>query len=116
LLAKDALPELEVQVIQAPVFHGYAASVLVELERAVTAKEVEAALEEEPFEVASVEPPSNLSATGQQKVMVRVNSDGKKASTRTWLWIAVDNLKLAAMNAISCAVELSRLRPSGNVQ
>ena len=35
---------------------------------------------------------------------------------RFWLWLAADNLKLAALNAIACATELRRLRPSGKVQ
>jgi aspartate-semialdehyde dehydrogenase len=30
--------------------------------------------------------------------------------------LAADNLKLAALNAIACATELRRLRPSGKVQ
>ena len=47
--------------------------------------------------------------------MVRVSEDsaGEKRGTRFWLWLAADNLKLAALNAIACATELRRLRPSG---
>ncbi len=115
-LSQGALPELAVQMVQAPVFHGYAASVLVELEKASSVKQVESALAGDVIEIADgeAEPPSNLSATGQEKIMVRVSGDGD--ATRFWLWVAVDNLKLTAVNAISCALELSRLRPSGKVQ
>ena len=117
-LSHGALPELTLQMVQAPVFHGYTASVLVELEKAATVEEVAGALAGEPIEVMDVESevPSNLSATGQRKVLVRVNRDGEESSTRFWLWVAADNLNLAAVNAISCALELSRLRPSGKVQ
>jgi aspartate-semialdehyde dehydrogenase len=114
-LGQGRLPELEVQLVQAPVFHGYAASVMVELERPVTASDVEAALVSDAIEIGGEEPPSNLSATGIQKVLLRVNAEVAE-TTRVWLWMAVDNLKLTAVNAISCAVELSRLRPSGKVQ
>ncbi|MCU1312970.1 MAG: hypothetical protein JWM54_727, partial [Acidobacteriaceae bacterium] len=31
-------------------------------------------------------------------------------------WAAADNLKLAATNAVACALEMRRLRPQGHVQ
>jgi len=33
-----------------------------------------------------------------------------------WFWLATDNLKLVALNAMACAGELRRLRPQGKVQ
>jgi len=68
------------------------------------------------------EPPTNLSVAGQANIQVRVRPEppsstpGTGRSTRYWLWIAADNLKLAALNAIACAAELARLRPQGKVQ
>jgi aspartate-semialdehyde dehydrogenase len=64
------------------------------------------------------DPPSNLSAAGQEKILVRVrrDSDSGREGTRFWIWMAADNLNLAAQNAIACAAELRRLRPSGKVQ
>ena len=63
------------------------------------------------------DPPSNLSAAGQEDIMVRVTEDvGGDGVARFWLWLAADNLKLAALNAIACAGELRRLRPQGKVQ
>jgi aspartate-semialdehyde dehydrogenase len=118
VLSDGELPEMALQVVQAPVFHGYTASVLVELGVAVTVEEVEAALAGETVDVVTFDsdPPSNVSAAGQQNVMVRVSADVEGASTRFWLWLAADNLKLAAVNAIACAQELRRLRPLGKVQ
>ena len=117
---KASLPRLELELVQAPVFHGYTASVLVEIADATSAEEVERALTGEGIDVVSEDsdPPSNLSAAGQEDVMVRVRSaSGAGAqSARFWLWLAADNLKLAALNAISCANELKRLRPRGKVQ
>ncbi len=118
----DGVPALEAQVVHGPVFHGYVASVLVELQSEVRADAVEAALEGEGIDVVSEEsdPPSNLSAAGQEDIMVLVRSargDGDVApSRRFWLWLAADNLKLGALNAIACANELRRLRPRGSVQ
>jgi aspartate-semialdehyde dehydrogenase len=49
-------------------------------------------------------------------IRARKGFDGDGAGTRFWLWMAADNLKLAAVHAIACAGELGRLRPSGKVQ
>ena len=73
-LSGGHLPALALQMVQAPVFHGYVTSVLVELGRAATVEEVEAALAGDHIDVVSGEsdPPSNLSAAGQEDIMVRV--------------------------------------------
>jgi aspartate-semialdehyde dehydrogenase len=119
-LSDGQLPALALQMVQAPVFHGYVMSLLVELGEAVTVNQVEAVLAGDHIDVVSGEsdPPSNLSAAGQEDIMVRVRKDsgeeGKGA--RFWIWLAADNLKLAALNAIACAIELRRLRPLGKVQ
>lgn len=113
------LPPLALQVVQAPVFHGYTMSVLVEIAQPATVEQIEAALVGEHVDIVSNEsdPPSNLSAAGQEDIMVRVSEDvGSDGVSRFWLWMAADNLKLAALNAIACAGELRRLRPLGKVQ
>jgi aspartate-semialdehyde dehydrogenase len=113
------LPPLALQVVQAPVFHGYTVSMLVEAGQSATTEQIEAALVGEHVDVISGEsdPPSNLSAAGQEDIMVRVSEDiGSDGVSRFWLWLAADNLKLAALNAIACAGELRRLRPLGKVQ
>jgi aspartate-semialdehyde dehydrogenase len=119
-LSDGRLPVLALQIVQAPVFHGYVLSMLVELGKAATVNEVEAALAGDPIDLVGGEsdPPSNLSAAGQEDIMVRVRKDsgeGEKG-TRFWIWLAADNLKLMALNAIACATELRRLRPLGKVQ
>lgn len=114
------LPELSLQVVQAPVFHGYVASVFLETAVPVSVEQLEASLAGDYVDVVSSEfdPPSNLSAAGQEDVMVLVRAAGAraKAGTGFWLWLAADNLKLRALNGIACASELRRLRPQGKVQ
>jgi aspartate-semialdehyde dehydrogenase len=108
------LPELAMQMVQAPVFHGYGISVLLESDRVMTVAEIGQALTGEHVQVADRDDvPSNVSVAGQGDVSVRVK-DG--ASGRMWLWMAADNLKLTALHAISCGVELANLRPKGVVQ
>lgn len=120
VLSNGSLPPLALQMVQAPVFHGYVASVYVETAEPVTIAQIEGALAGEHIDIVgeASEAPSNLSAAGQEEIMVRVAKDfeGADKGTRFWLWLAADNLKLAAVHAIACAGELKRLRPSGKVQ
>jgi aspartate-semialdehyde dehydrogenase len=114
----DGGPALSLQLIHAPVFHGYVASVFLELDDSKRVEEVEMSLVGDHIDIvaAESEPPSNLSAAGQDEIMVWVDPSRKAPGTRFKLLLAADNLKLAAMNAIACARELAQLRPLGKVQ
>jgi len=124
VLAGNTLPAPALQLAHAASFHGTIASVLVELEAPASEEEMAAALDSEHVDVLldETEPPTNLSVAGQANIQVRVRPEppaatpGGGRSTRYWLWIAADNLKLAALTAISCGAELARLRPQGKVQ
>jgi len=115
-------PTLALQVIHAPVFHGHAFSIAVELERAVEISALEEALGGEHVDLVleDTDSPSNLAATGQNDVLVRLRpeKDGRNPNlaSRLWLWAASDNLRLHAQNAVECALDLRRLRPGGTVQ
>ncbi len=109
----------------APVFHGHTFSIAVELERPVDLAAVEEALSGEHLDLVleDTDSPSNLAATGQNDVLVRLRpelrSEGGRNSSqvsRLWLWVASDNLRLQAHNAVACALDLRRLRPQGTVQ
>ena len=62
--------------------------------------------------------PSNLAATGQNDVLVRLRLEpglrNANESARVWLWAASDNLRLYAQNAVECALDLRRLQAAGN--
>jgi aspartate-semialdehyde dehydrogenase len=121
LLAAGKLPAVAIQLVHAPVFHGHTLSIGLDLERAMTAEQLRQLLAaNEHIEIASSDEdvPSNLAAAGQEQVLVRVRpaEDESTATTRFWLWAAADNLKLTAMNAVACAIEMRRLRPHGQVQ
>ncbi|MGO9339511.1 MAG: Asd/ArgC dimerization domain-containing protein [Terracidiphilus sp.] len=115
-------PRLALQVIHAPVFHGHAFSIAVEMERAVDISALEEALSGEHVDLVleDTDSPSNLAATGQNDVLVRLRpeKDGRNPNqaSRLWLWAASDNLRLHAQNAVECALDLRRLRPAGTVQ
>ena len=115
-------PSLAVQVIHAPVFHGHTFSIAIELERPVEIVALEEALNGEHIELVleDTDSPSNLAATGQNDVLVRLRPElvgrNSNQTSRLWLWAASDNLRLHAQNAVQCALDLRRLRPQGTVQ
>lgn len=121
-LAGRRLALLALQTICAPVFHGHCFSISVGLDRAVDLSTLEEALSGEHVDLVleDTDSPSNLSATGQNDVLVRLRlepgSRNANESARVWLWAASDNLRIYAQNAVDCALELRRLRPQGTVQ
>lgn len=116
LIAGDRLPSVAIQLIHAPVFHGYCISLGVELEHPATTESLAAALTGEHVDVVAgdADAPSNVSTAGQEDIMLRLQETDDPQ--RFWIWAAVDNLKLSALNALACAAELRRLRPLGQVQ
>jgi aspartate-semialdehyde dehydrogenase len=59
--------------------------------------------------------PSNESAAGKGEVLLSVRPTSSKEGSAFWLWMAADNLRLAARNAAACALELAKLRPPSGV-
>jgi aspartate-semialdehyde dehydrogenase len=115
-------PALALQLIHAPVFHGHTFSIVLELERPVEISVLEEALGGEHVDLVleDTDSPSNLAATGQNDILVRLRAEpeagGRAAVSRFWLWAATDNLRMWAQNAVECALDLRRIRPQGTVQ
>lgn len=120
LLSGDRIASVGIQLLHAPVFHGYGISLAVELSSPVSQDQIEAALAGEHIDVVTAEsdPPTNLSVAGQPDILVRPRPQDGHApdGTRFWIWAGFDNLRIAALNALACALELNRLRPQGKVQ
>ncbi len=123
LLAGNRLPDLRLQVIHAPVFHGQTFSICIELAQAVPLSAIEDALGGEHLDLVleETDSPSNIAAAGQNDVLVWLKPEPpvdrlSGETSRFWLWAASDNLRLAAQNAVECALDLRRLRPHGQVQ
>lgn len=115
-------PLLALQAIAAPVFHGHTFSIAVEFDRPQDIPLLEDALSGEHVELVleDTDSPSNLAATGQNGLLVRMrpvqDTRNPTQASRLWLWAASDNLRLFAQNAVECALELRKLRPQGKVQ
>ena len=120
VIGGGTLPELALTVAQAPVFHGLVASVFVQVKEPITAEEVRAVLAGGYVQIlgdADDELPNNVQTAGQRQIAVHVRGGVERgASRQIWVWMAADNLRLHASNAIACALELGQLRPQGKVQ
>jgi len=123
LLAGNRLPDLRLQVIHAPVFHGQTFSICIELAEPIPLSTIEDALGGDHLDLVleETDSPSNLAAAGQNDVLIWLKPEPPVdrltgETSRFWLWAASDNLRLAALNAVECALDLRRLRPHGQVQ
>lgn len=122
-LSGGRLPDLRLQVLHAPVFHANTFSICIELVDAVPLAMIEDALGGEHIDLVleETDSPSNLAAAGQNDVLVWLKPEPpverlSGETSRFWLWAASDNLRLAAQNAVECALDMRRLRPQGKVQ
>jgi aspartate-semialdehyde dehydrogenase len=115
IAAGAPLPSL--LVMQAPIFHGYAFSVYLELEKPVALEDLSQALAGDHVVVAHSpeDTPTNVSASGQGDILVSLSPDTNH-DNGVWLWAAADNLRIAALNAVECAEAMTASRPRGQIQ
>jgi aspartate-semialdehyde dehydrogenase len=104
----EGAPMPSLRLVQAPVFHGYTFSIWVEFENAPDVETVESSLAVANIEVRSgdFEPPNNVGQAGQSGIAVGAVVPDRNHSEAMWFWMAVDNYRLAAENAIAAAREL----------
>jgi aspartate-semialdehyde dehydrogenase len=96
------------RLIQAPVFHGYSFSLWLEFESNPGGAALQQVLNEPPIEVhgPDIEPPNNVSSAGQTGVAVGAISIDRNEPRAMWMWMASDNLRLVAENAIMVLSEV----------
>jgi aspartate-semialdehyde dehydrogenase len=120
LIRSGGVPDVGIQLLHVPVFHGTDLSLAIEFEKNLARERVEAVLRGEHVEIvpSDMEPPDNLRSAGQGDVLthVRTQSGIEEATNRFWIWASLDNLRIASLNALACAADLRRLRPKGKVQ
>jgi aspartate-semialdehyde dehydrogenase len=116
-IAPEQSPVPSVVVLQAPTFHGYAISLNVELSGVADVEELSKVLagEHVTLVLGSQEAPNNVNAAGQGDILVSVAPDSSNTNS-AWLWIAFDNLRVAATTAVECAEAMAASRPRGQVQ
>lgn len=99
-----------IRLIHAPVFHGHCQNVWVEFAKRPTVAAVEKALAEAGADVrgGDTEPASNVGVAGHSGMIVSAISEDRGHARGMWLWVASDNLRTRADNALLTAALLTR--------
>lgn len=101
------------QLVQAPVFYGYAVAAYAEFGVAPQREQLEAAFASLGVKLtaAGESAPNNVSVAGEGEIHIaRIEPDSGVAAG-VWIWGVADNLRLAAVNAVRIAEELVAKQP-----
>ncbi len=101
-------PVPAIQLVQAPVFYGYAFAAYAEFAPAVPSEQLQEAFANLGVKVAAPEdpPPSNVSVAGEGAIHVGRIEPDPNVPGGVWIWGVADNLQVAATNAVRIAEEL----------
>ena len=101
----EGAPMPSLRVAQAPVFHGYTFSAWIEFEGNPGTEAIESGLAYEAIEVLTEEfdPPNNVGQAGQSGIAVGAIAPDRNDAEAVWFWLAADNVRLAAENAVMVA-------------
>ncbi len=115
-IARGAV-EPALRVLHAPVFHGHAFSLYLEMEKPVALADFSKALAGEHVVVSSSpeDAPTSVNAAGQGDILVEISNDANQKNG-VWLWATSDNLRIAALTAVECAESMTASRPRGQIQ
>jgi len=110
-------PTPSLQLVQAPIFHGHAFAVYLELGQLPDIENISQALEGEHVILThgAEDAPTNVNAAGQSDIQLSIAADGNQPNG-LWLWAASDNLRVAAATAVECAETMAAARPRGKIQ
>jgi aspartate-semialdehyde dehydrogenase len=102
------VPVPAVQIIHAPVFHSMAFSVFLEMAAPCELPELDRALAAVGIKAAAAgeAAPSNVSVAGNSDICIAAIRRDASIPTGFWLWGAVDNVRLAAHNAVRIAEKI----------
>jgi len=116
IAGRDA-PAPSLLLVQAPIFHGHAFAIHVEIDQIADVESISQALAGEHVNVThgAEEAPTNVSAGGQGDIQVSVLPDANQPNG-FWIWAAADNLRIAASTAVECAETIVATRPRGQIQ
>lgn len=110
-------PQLALMMLQAPIFHGHALALFLEMETAVDLGALTQALSGDHMTISAAgeDWPSNVSSAGQGDIQLALKPDPFHSSG-VWLWASVDNLRVSALTAVECAESMMATRPTGKIQ
>ena len=106
------LPMPSLRLIQAPVFHAYSISVWAEFQENPGERRISEALASAQIDVrgAKDEPPTNVGVASQSGITVGAIEIDRNNPHACWFWIAADNIRIAAEEAVAVARGISEER------
>jgi aspartate-semialdehyde dehydrogenase len=106
---KKRAPLPALHIVQTPVFYSLACSLYVETAQPVPPADVTTALAGERLRLSRLteEAPTQVEAAGSSDILVDAVSPDSSHPKGVWIWAAVDNIRLAAVNAVEIAETLS---------
>jgi aspartate-semialdehyde dehydrogenase len=116
-IAGSDIPQPSMMLLQAPIFHGHALAVFLEMPSPVDLEALSQALAGDHVEIpgADEDSPSNVSSAGQADIQLAFKIDPAQPNG-VWLWAAEDNLRISAVTAVECAESMTATRPTGKIQ
>jgi len=116
-IAGTDAPQPSLMMLQAPIFHGHALAVFLEMESAPDLDEFSRLLSGDHVTIPAVgeDAPTNVSSAGQSDIQLWLKPDPVQPNG-VWLWAAVDNLRISALTAVECAESMMATRPTGKIQ
>jgi aspartate-semialdehyde dehydrogenase len=116
-IAGKHAPPPSLLLVQAPIFHGHAFAIHLELGQVADADSISRALAGEHVNLThgAEDAPNNVNAAGQADIQVSIAADASHPNG-LWLWAASDNLRIAAATAVECAETMAATRPRGKIQ
>jgi len=104
-------------LLQAPIFHGHAFSLHLEMQQVADVAKIAEALAGDHVTItqATDDAPSNVNVAGQANILTSIIADENDPKS-VWLWAASDNLRIAATTAVECAESMAAARPRGKIQ
>jgi aspartate-semialdehyde dehydrogenase len=116
-IAGNGAPQPSLLLLQAPIFHGHAMAVFLEMETPGNVQTLSQALAGDHVAIpgADEDPPTNVSSAGQADIQLSLKIDPVRPNG-IWLWAAADNLRISALTAVECAESMTATRPTGKIQ
>lgn len=105
LAAYPSIPMPSLRMIQVPVFHGHSFSVWVEFEGNPAVDAIARSLAGAGLDVRPDEPPDNVGVASSEGLSVGAITQDRNHHRACWFWLAADNLRLVADNAVAVARE-----------
>ena len=106
-LLLGAVPQPSLRLSQAPVFHGLSASAWVLFEEVPDLARLSALLAKAGLDLRGpdLEPPTNVGVAAQDGIAIGAIEADRNQPRAAWFWLAADNHRITAQNAILVARE-----------